>query len=142
MEPINTAKITVEVLVKASLEIAWKHWTSPESILRWNHASDDWHTTKVSNDLRVGGTFSSRMEAKDGNFGFDFYGVYDEIIQGKKISYTLGDGRKVQVVFSSSGDHTKVVETFEAESTNTLELQRGGWQAIMDNYKKLAETEQ
>jgi len=131
--------ITVETSVKAPVEKVWEYWTKPEHITRWNNASDDWHTPHAENDLRPGGSFIYRMEAKDGSFGFDYGGVYDTITPNKNIAYTIGDGRKVQVVFTPEGDTTRVVETFEAENTHSIEMQRGGWQSILDNFKKHAE---
>jgi uncharacterized protein YndB with AHSA1/START domain len=136
----NQAKtITVENTVKAPVEKVWQFWTLPEHITKWSNASDDWHTPFAENDLKVGGKFISRMEAKDGSFGFDFGGVYDEVKTNKMIAYTLDDGRKVKINFSTNGDETKIVETFEAENTNSIEMQRGGWQSILDNFKKYAE---
>ena len=132
--------ITVENTVNAPVEKVWKYWTAPEHITQWNHASDDWHSPSAQNDVRVGGTFSIRMEAKDGSFGFDFGGVYDQVKANELIEYTMGDGRKVEVHFSSNGDETKVVETFDAENTHSLEMQKGGWQAILDNFKQYTET--
>jgi uncharacterized protein YndB with AHSA1/START domain len=132
--------IIVEVSVKAPIEKVWQYWTMPEHIKKWNNASDDWHTPFAENDLRVGGKFVSRMEAKDGSFGFDFGGVYDEVRNNSLIAYTLGDGRKVKIVFSAQGDQTRVVETFEAENTNPIEMQRGGWQAILGNFSKYVES--
>src|SRR5450432_1093273 len=108
--------ITVENTVKAPIEKVWQCWTLPEHITKWNNASDDWHSPFAENDLRVGGKFVSRMEAKDGSFGFDFGGVYDEVKNNELIASTLGDGRKVKVVFSAKGNETRVVETFEAEN--------------------------
>jgi len=137
---IEKTQITVETTVEAPVEKAWTLWTNPESITEWNSASPEWHTPRAENDLREGGQFVYRMEAKDGSFGFDFGGVYDEIKANELIAYTLGDGRKVKVTFSGNGPETKVAETFEAENTNSIELQRGGWQAILDNFKKYAET--
>ena len=131
--------ITVESTVNAPIEKVWQCWTSPEHITKWNNASDDWHTPHAENDLRVGGKFLSRMEAKDGSFGFDFGGVYSDVKPHELIAYTLEDGRKVSIRFSAMGKETKVVETFEAENTNSIELQRGGWQAILDNFKKHTE---
>ena len=133
-------KITVETTVNAPVEKVWKTWSEPQHIMRWNNASDDWHTPKAENDLKKGGTFNVRMEAKDGSFGFDFGGVYDEVKKNELIEYTMGDGRKVKVSFSGNGNQTKVVETFEAESTNSIEMQRGGWQAILDNFRKYTES--
>jgi uncharacterized protein YndB with AHSA1/START domain len=132
--------ITVENTVKAPVEKVWQFWTSPEHITKWSYASDDWHTPFAQNDLRIGGKFLSRMEAKDGSFGFDFGGVYDEVKINKMIAYTIGDGRKVKINFSANGGETRIVETFEAENTNSIEMQRGGWQSILDNFKKYAES--
>jgi uncharacterized protein YndB with AHSA1/START domain len=131
--------ITVQAIIDAPVNKVWKNWITPEDITRWNYASDDWHTTRAENDLRAGGKFMSRMEAKDGSFGFDFTGVYDKVRKYESIESTLGDERKVKIVFSAVGNKTKIVESFEAESTNSVELQRGGWQAILDNFKKYTE---
>jgi uncharacterized protein YndB with AHSA1/START domain len=131
--------ITVEILVKASIEKVWEFWTKPEHITKWNHASEDWHTPRVENDLRIGGKFLSRMEAKDGSFGFDFEGIYDSIITNEKISYTLLDDRKVTILFSQTENEVKITETFEAENENPLELQQFGWQAILNNFKNYVE---
>ncbi len=140
METKNKIMITVKATINAPIQKVWMFWTSPEHIVKWNHASDDWHTTFAEVDLREGGKFLSRMEAKDGSFGFDFWGVYDKLILNQQIEITLGDDRKVSVTFSSlDDDKTEVIETFEAETTNPVELQRGGWQAILDNFKKYAE---
>jgi len=140
MNTTDKTKITVAATVNAPVEKVWKTWTSPEHITRWNNASDDWHTPRADNDLRVGGKFNTRMEAKDGSFGFDFWGVYDEIKPNELIAYTLGDDRKVIISFTSNGNTTDVTETFEAESTNPVEMQKGGWQAILDNFKKYTES--
>ena len=131
--------ITIETTVKSSIEKVWKFWTAPEHITHWNNASDDWHTPRAENDLRIGGKFLYRMEAKDGSFGFDFNGIYDEVKVNELIAYKIEDGRKVKITFSKKGNETKVVETFEAESENSIELQRNGWQAILDNFKKYVE---
>ena len=133
-------KVTVEATVNSPVEKVWKIWSEPEHITNWCAASDDWHAPKAENDLRTGGTFSTRMEAKDGSFGFDFGGVYDNVKKNELIEYTMGDGRRVQVTFSPSGNQTKVVETFDAETTNSVEMQKGGWQAILDNFKKYTES--
>ena len=133
-------KITVEATVNAPVEKVWKSWSEPQHIKNWCAASEDWHAPKAENDLRTGGTFSTRMEAKDGSFGYDFWGVYDIVKKKELIEYTMGDGRKVKVTFSPSGDQTKIVETFDAETTNSVEMQRGGWQAILDNFKKYTES--
>ena len=139
METANKTLITVEATVNAPVEKVWKLWTAPEHITKWNSASDDWHTPFSENDLRTGGKFLSRMEAKDGSFGFDFGGVYDEVKENELIEYTMGDGRKVIINFTGKDNETKVVESFDAESTNSIEMQRGGWQAILDNFKKYVE---
>ena len=136
----NATKVTVETTVNAPVEKVWKSWSEPQHITKWCAASDDWHAPKAENDLRTGGTFSTRMEAKDGSFGFDFGGISDNVKQNELIEYTMGDGRKVLVTFSPSGDQTKIVETFDAEATNPVEMQRGGWQAILDNFKKYTES--
>ena len=139
METANKTSITVENIVNAPVEKVWEFWTEPKHITQWNNASDDWHTPRAENDLRVGGKFSARMEAKDGSFGFDFGGTYDDVQQNRTIAYTLGDDRKVRVDFTPQGSSTKVTETFEAESTHSVEMQRSGWQAILDNFKKYTE---
>jgi uncharacterized protein YndB with AHSA1/START domain len=131
--------IKVDTIVSVPLDKAWQIWTNPEDVEKWNHASDDWFTPKAENDLRPGGKFNYRMEAKDGSFGFDFWGIYDEIILHRLISSTLGDGRKVTITFSTVGNKTKIEEIFEAEATNSIDLQKNGWQAILDNFKKHAE---
>jgi uncharacterized protein YndB with AHSA1/START domain len=135
----TTTTITIETTIKAPVAKVWQYWTSPQHIVNWNSASDDWHTPKAENDLRVGGKFASRMEAKDGSQGFDFSGIYNAVQTNQHIEYTMGDGRKVKVVFTSNGDETKVVEDFEAESTYPVEMQREGWQAILHNFKKYVE---
>ncbi|NQX41780.1 Uncharacterized conserved protein YndB, AHSA1/START domain [Pedobacter steynii] len=140
MNTTNQVNITIEAIVNAAVETVWNAWTSPEHIVKWNNASEDWHTPRVENDLRTGGKFLSRMEAKDGSFGFDFAGVYDEVKTNELIAYTLGDDRKVSITFTGNGNTTKITETFEAESTNPIEMQKGGWQAILDNFKKYAES--
>jgi uncharacterized protein YndB with AHSA1/START domain len=133
-------KITIKTRINAPIEKVWKYFNEPAYVKQWNHASDDWHTPKATNDLIVGGGFSYTMAAKDGSFSFDFAGVYDEIQENKYISYTMGDGRKVTVVFVANGDETEVTETFDAENENPIEMQRGGWLAILNNFKKLVET--
>jgi uncharacterized protein YndB with AHSA1/START domain len=133
-------KITIEATIAATVEKVWKFWSAPEHIRKWCNASDDWHAPKAENDLRTGGKFLTRMEAKDGSFGFDFGGVYDEVKTNKRIAYTMGDGRKADAIFTTEGNTTKVVETFEAESENSFDMQRGGWQAILNNFKKYTES--
>jgi len=139
METTNKTIITAENTIQAPIEKVWDYWTKPEHITKWSNASDDWHTPWAKNDLRVDGSFVSRMEAKDGSMGFDFGGVYDTIRPKEYIEYTIGDGRKVKVIFTAQGKNTKLTETFEAETTNSPEMQRGGWQSILDNFKKYTE---
>ena len=131
-------KITVETLVNATVAAVWSAYTTPEDIVQWNAASDDWHTTKASVDLRVGGTFSSRMEAKDGSFGFDFAGTYTKVVQGALIEYSFGD-RMAVVEFLPQADAVKVRVTFDAETTYSEEQQRHGWQAILGNFARHVE---
>jgi uncharacterized protein YndB with AHSA1/START domain len=140
METQQKTVLTVESIIQAPVAKVWESWTKPEHITQWCSASDEWHVPKAENDLRVGGSYTTRMEAKDGSMGFDFGGVYDVVKPQEYIESTMGDGRKITVTFSSEGNATKVVETFEAEDTNPLEMQQGGWQAILDNFKKYTES--
>jgi len=140
MSTTTNQGITIKAIVNAPVEKVWNAWSNPEDIMKWNSASDDWHTPKAENDLRTGGKFLSRMEAKDGSWGFDFGGVYDNVEKFKVIEYTMGDGRKVKVNFNSKGNTTEVVETFDPESENSIEMQRSGWQSILDNFKKYTES--
>jgi uncharacterized protein YndB with AHSA1/START domain len=127
--------ITVDVAINAPVEKIWNNWTSPDKITRWYQASDDWHTPHAENDLKPGGRFLFRMEAKDGSFGFDFYGVYDVVKTNEYIEYTIGDDRKVKTFFKPEGKKIKVVQIFEAEDQNSVELQKNGWQAILNSFK-------
>ncbi|HTL80186.1 MAG TPA: SRPBCC family protein [Bacteroidia bacterium] len=139
METKEKTAITVQAVVSAPVEKVWKCWTDAEHIMKWNNASDDWHTPKAVNDPKPGGKFVYTMASKDGKMSFDFGGVYDRVEYGKEIAYTIGDGRKVKVIFESEGNATKITETFEAEDQNPVEMQRGGWQSILDNFKKHTE---
>jgi uncharacterized protein YndB with AHSA1/START domain len=132
-------ELSIETIVAAPIEKIWEHWTAPKHITQWNNASDDWHTPKAENDVKVGGNFSFYMEAKDGSFGFDFGGTYTAVEPNKKIEYILGDGRKVKIDFIKQDNGYKIAEKFEAEEMNSLELQQGGWQAILNNFKNYAE---
>lgn len=132
--------ITVKTSVNAPVEKVWKYWTDPKHIVHWNFASDDWHTPRAENELRVGSKFMSRMEAKDGSSGFDFIGEYTKLIQHKLIEYKIADGRAVQVLFYGDGDKTTITENFESEQTNPVDIQRQGWQAILNNFKKYVES--
>lgn len=136
----NSSPITVETTVDAPIEQVWNYWTNPEHIMQWNNASDDWHTPSATNDLRTGGSFTSRMEAKDGSAGFDFGGTYTNVEEYQQIDYTMSDGRKVSITFDDHGGHTHVRETFDPESENSADMQRAGWQSIMDNFKTYAES--
>jgi uncharacterized protein YndB with AHSA1/START domain len=133
-----TESITGETKIAASIEEVWRAWNTPADIKQWNAASDEWHTTKSAVDLRVGGAFSSRMEAKDGSMGFDFAGTYTNVVEHKLIESTFG-GRVLSVEFSPEADGVTVRETFQAESTHSIEQQRSGWQAILNNFKKHVE---
>ena len=130
--------ITVMANIKAPVQKVWNLWTDPAHIIKWNNASPDWHTPSAENDLRVGGKFLSRMEARDGSMGFDFSGIYEKVDLFKNITYVLGDGRKVEVIFAENEGFTAVTETFEAEEMNSIELQKEGWQSILDNFRKYA----
>jgi uncharacterized protein YndB with AHSA1/START domain len=132
--------ITIQALVNAPVEKVWQLWSNPEDIKQWNSASPDWHTPHATNDLRTGGSFTSRMEAKDGSFGFDFGGIYDAVEPHKHIAYTMGDGRQVKVDFNSQDGQTHIVETFDPESQNPVEMQQAGWQSILNNFKSYAES--
>ena len=131
--------ITVETLVNAPLEKVWNYWTSPEHIVKWNNASDDWHTPHVENDLRVDGSFLSKMAAKDGSVSFDFTGRYTAVKEHEYIEYVIADGRKVSISFSPEKEAVKVTEIFEAEDMHSIEMQQAGWQSILDNFKKYTE---
>lgn len=131
--------ITVTVKINAPVNEVWDRWTDPQHIIHWNFASDDWHTPRATNDLSVGGKFSYRMEAKDISQGFDFGGVYTRVEYLKRIESALGDSRTVHTVFNSTGNLTTISELFEAEKTNPIEMQRNGWQAILNNFKKYVE---
>lgn len=139
METTNKTVITVEAIVKAPVEKVWKYWNEPKHIMQWAQASPEWHAPKAANDLKVNGKFSTTMAAKDGSMSFDFEGVYTNVVENKVIEYTIADGRKVKVNFSTVGKDTKVVESFEAESQNPVEMQKGGWQAILDSFKNYTE---
>lgn len=131
-------KITVETNVAAPIETVWRAYTTPEDIKRWNAASDDWHTTKAAVDLRVGGAFSSRMEAKDGSMGFDFAGTYTNIVENELIEYAFGN-RTAQVKFTPGPKGVAVNVTFDSEPSHPVEQQRGGWQAILNNFARHVE---
>lgn len=132
-------KITVQSSINAPVAKAWDTYNNPGDITQWNQASPDWHTTKSTVDLREGGQFLSRMEAKDGSAGFDFIGTYTKIVPNKTVAYRMEDGREAEVQFQASGDATVVTVTFDAETQNPPEMQRGGWQAILDSFGRYVE---
>jgi uncharacterized protein YndB with AHSA1/START domain len=139
METANKTKVTIQAHIKSPADKVWNIWTSPEDIVKWSTPSPDWHTVRATHDLNEGGTFNYRMEAKDGSFGFDFGGVFDVLKKDERIEYTIGDGRKVVIDFTSKGNETDVVQVFEAEDQNPVEMQRAGWQAILDSFKNYVE---
>lgn len=136
---METQKITVSAKIKAPIQKVWDYWTQPQYITQWNFAHESWHCPSAENDLKVGGKFTSRMEAKDGSFGFDFGGVYDVVENHHKIGYAMNDQRRVDILFQHNDGEVEVIETFDAETQNPIEMQRAGWQAILDNFKKLVE---
>jgi len=131
--------ITVKSTINASIDKVWNFWTLPEHITKWSFASPDWHTPFAENDLREGGKFKSTMAAKDGSMSFDFEGEYTLVKQNEAIEYVMADGRKVEITFKETANGVEVIESFDPETTNPEEMQRGGWQAILDNFKSYAE---
>jgi len=139
METVDKTSITVKTNVNAPVEKVWEFWKEPKHIIQWCNASEDWHAPKAENDLKNDGKFSTTMAAKDGSMSFDFEGTYSNVQENKLIEYTIADGRKVAIDFTENGNETKIIETFEAENTHPVEMQRSGWQAILDNFKKYVE---
>ncbi|MBM9549232.1 SRPBCC family protein [Leptospira sp. 201903074] len=137
---MDSNQITVQSTISADTKKVWDYYTNPKHIIHWNFASDDWQCPWAKNDLRVGGKYSARMEAKDGSFGFEFEAIYDNIVELKSFTYTMEDGRKASVNLESLGNKTKVTVSFDPENQNPEEMQRGGWQAILDNFKKYVES--
>lgn len=135
---MNT-KIQIESSIQSPLQQVWTYFTAPEHITKWNFAIPEWHCPRATNDLVVGGKYFARMEAKDGSFGFDFEAIYEEVIPQNKIVYTMPDGRKVTTNFEDNNGSTKVTTIFDAENQNPEEMQRNGWQSILDNFKKYSE---
>lgn len=132
--------ITVEAKIKAPIEKVWDYWSDPTHIINWTFASDDWHAPFAENDLRTGGKFKTTMAAKDGSFSFDFEGIYSNVELHKTIEYDMADGRRVRITFDQAGNETLVKESFDPEKENPEDMQKGGWQAILDNFKKYTET--
>lgn len=139
METKERSAITIQTSVKAPIEKVWKYWSEPDHITHWATASDDWHAPYADNDLRKDGKFKTTMAAKDGSFSFDFEGIYTNVKPHKEIEYVMSDGRKAKIVFTSDGNETKIMETFDPEAENPLDMQRDGWQAILNNFKKYTE---
>lgn len=135
-------EIVLETRVAAPPARAWHHWVDPRSIEQWNAASDDWHCPRAVNDLRVGGRFSHRMTARDGSEAFDLSGTFTEVVPREVLAFSLDDGRKVRVCFTAEDGHTRVRESFEPETIHSLEMQRAGWQAILDRYKAFVEAQE
>lgn len=138
---MNTTKITVSAMIGAPITKVWDSYTNPKHIVNWNFADPSWHCPSATNDMKMGGTYKARMEAKDGSFGFDFEAVYAEIVKEKYFTYEFG-GRVATVEFNRSGSNTEVVVTFDPESQNPVEMQQAGWQAILNNFKNYTETTQ
>lgn len=136
-----STRITISAQINKPVAHVWNVWTEPAHIMQWNAASDDWHCPKATNDLRTGGKFSSTMAARDGSFSFDFEGVYDDVQPHKRIAYTMADGRSCEIIFEKKAGGTLVTEAFDAEAQNPVEMQRGGWQAILDRFKAHAEAQ-
>jgi uncharacterized protein YndB with AHSA1/START domain len=133
------SQITVESIISGPIEKIWKYWTEPEHITKWTFASSDWSAPHASNDLKEGGRFNTRMEAKDGSASFNFEGTYTEVIPHKLIAYTMDDGRKVKIEFVKEGENYRVIETFDPEQENLIEMQKQGWQSILENFKTYTE---
>ncbi len=133
-------KIHIQATLAVPTAKAWALWTQPDHITNWNFASDDWRCLRAENDLRAGGRLLYRMEAVDGSFGFDFEAIYDKVLHELNVAYTMTDGRQAETTFEDLGDRTRVSTTFDAEQENPAEMQRAGWQAILDNFKKYAES--
>lgn len=140
METKERKAITIETTVKAPIEKVWKFWSEPEHITKWATASDDWHAPYADNDLRKDGKFKTTMAAKDGSFSFDFEGVYTNVKPNQVIEYVMSDGRKAKIVFAGNATETKITETFDPEAENPVEMQRDGWQAILNNFKRYSES--
>lgn len=132
-------KITIETIIASPVERVWEAFTTPADIVQWNFASDDWRCPGAEVDLRVGGVYKARMEAKDGSFGFDFEGVYAEVAPHGAITLAMSDGRKARTTFEPVGSSTRVKTEFDAETENPVEMQRDGWQAILDNFRRHVE---
>ncbi len=136
---VNKITIEIDVMVNVSVAKAWAVFTQPEHVVNWNFAHESWHCPKAESDLKVGGRFNYRMDARDGSFGFDFCGTFTKVEAPNHLAFSLDDERLVSVTFSDEKNGTRIVEKFEAETENSIELQREGWQAILNNFKRYAE---
>jgi uncharacterized protein YndB with AHSA1/START domain len=136
----TAAKIIVSATIDAATEKVWEFWTEPRHITRWNFATEDWQCPSAENDLRPGGKYKARMEAKDGSFGFDFEAVYDEVSERKRLTYTMSDGRQSTTEFEDLGGRTLVTTSFDPEKENPAEFQQQGWQAILNSFKQYTES--
>jgi uncharacterized protein YndB with AHSA1/START domain len=137
----TTQPITITALINAPISKVWEYYNAPEHVVKWAFASDDWHAPSAESDLRVGGKFTTTMAAKDGSFSFDFGGEYTDVREEEFLAYAMADGRNVSVAFESEGEGTRLTTIFDPESTNPIEMQREGWQAILNNFKKHVESE-
>lgn len=137
---IQSTKINVTAIVNAPIETVWDAWNTPSDIMQWNSADPNWHCPASENDVRVNGKFKNRMEAKDGSFGFDFEGIYDKVELFKELAYSMNDGRKVRTVFTEKDGKTTLSTVFDAESENEVEVQKQGWQAILNSFVKYVES--
>ncbi|MGB5667521.1 MAG: SRPBCC family protein [Maribacter sp.] len=136
---MNAQKITVQATINADKNKVWNYYTNPKHITKWNFADPSWHCPSAENDIKIGGKYRARMEAKDGSFGFDFEAIYSEIIDGEQFTYEFG-GRTATVKFNIINNHTEIKVIFDPENENSIEMQKGGWQAILNNFKKYTET--
>lgn len=137
---MNTEKITIEATIAANSSKVWDYYTQPEHITKWNFADPSWHCPNAENDMRIGGKYKARMEAKDGSFGFDFITIYTHLNEGKSFSYVMEDGRNADISLDANGDSTKITVVFDPENQNPAEMQKAGWQAILNNFKQYTET--
>jgi uncharacterized protein YndB with AHSA1/START domain len=135
---MNNSKIIVQATINADAKKVWDYYTKPIHIINWNFADPSWHCPSASNDMRIGGTYKARMEAKDGSFGFDFEAIYTQITEGENFSYEFG-GRMATIEFYELGEKTELVVSFDPEEENSIELQKGGWQSILNNFKNYTE---
>jgi len=134
-----STKLTVHATINANRKKVWDYYTKPEHITKWNFADPSWHCPSAENDMRIGGKYKARMEARDGSFGFDFEAVYTKLDDEERFTYVMADGREVTVDFLNMGPKTDMIVKFDAETENPIEMQKGGWQAILDNFKKYTE---